>query len=57
MCMSHSLKMCQGRFRLRSNFFTEGLIKHWKGLPRKVVESPLLEVFKEGLEVALNAMV
>lgn len=57
MCMSHSLKMCQGRFRLRSNFFTEGLIKHWKGLPRKVVESPLLEVFKEGLDVALNAMV
>lgn len=50
---------CQGKYRLdiRKAFFTEGVIKHWSGLPREVVELPCLAVFKNRPDVALGAMV
>jgi len=53
----HKLKQRKFRLNMRKNFFPLRVMKPWHRLPREVVESPSLEIFKTGLDEVLCSLV
>ena len=49
----HTRKQRKFHLKMRKNFFPLTVTKHWNRLPRGIVESPSLEMFKTCLDEVL----
>jgi len=52
----HKLKHRKFQLNMRKNFFTLRVMEPWNRLPREVVESPSLEIFKTRLDKVLCSL-
>jgi len=52
----HKLKHRKFHLNRRKNFFPLRVTEHWKRLPREVVDSPSLEIFKTCLDKVLCSL-
>ena len=49
----HKLEHRKFHLNMEKNFFTLRVTEHWNRLPRELVESPSLEIFKTQLDAFL----
>jgi len=52
----HKLKHKKFHLKMRKTFSTLRVTEHWNRLPRGVVESPFLEIFKTRLDEVLCSL-
>jgi len=52
----HKLKHRKFHLNMRKIFFTLRVMEHWNRLPREVVDSPSLEIFKTHLDEVLCSL-
>ena len=52
----HQLKHRKFQLNMRKNFFPVRVTEHWNRLPREVVESPSLEIFRTHLDKVLCSL-